>query len=140
MSDAKLGPEGGRGPRGERGDRGHRGHDGSTGPTGPTGSTGATGPGSKPPVLAAATVEAGGVFLTEFGFSSVQLLATGHYRLTYAHPPADPNKVTSVATLIGFFGGQISLEIGAGSVDVFTFDATGTAADLSFMIVSYDLT
>ena len=135
MSDAKLGPgsKEGRGPRGERGERGHRGHHGSIGPTG------ATGPGSKPPVLAAAIVEAGAVFLSETGFSAAVHVATGHYRLTFTHPPADPNKALSIATLIGLFGGEISWEIGVGVVDVYTFNPSGVAADESFSIVTYDL-
>jgi hypothetical protein len=150
------GERGERGKRGKRGKRGHDGHDGhdgrdgdtgSTGPTGPTGSTGsagatgATGPGSTPPVIAAANVNSNGTFFgNPHGFSGVTQLGTGQYRLTLSSPPALPNNISAQLTLAGLVGGQISYLTGPTTIDVFTFNAAGVAADKIFAVAVFDLT
>ena len=151
MADAKLELGGARGPEGPRGDRGHRGHDGSTGPTGSSGATGATGaagstgttgPAGAAPVIASAAVNSNGVFLAEQGFSGgiTHAPGSGVYVLTLANPPLSSNDLAIVITQANVAAGMSTyLTLSASSIQVNTFDATGTAADRIFTVVVYDL-
>jgi hypothetical protein len=93
-------------------------------------------------VIAAANVNSDGVFFgNPQGFSGSTHPATGQYTVTLTSPPANPNNILPLIQLGGFVGGQNSYLITTpGTIDVFTFDATGVAADRIFGIVVLDLT
>jgi hypothetical protein len=144
IPDCEEDGEGERGERGERGKRGHRGHDGhdgATGSTGPTGTTGATGTSGVAPTIAAATLDAAGVFLGNHpGFSAVVHSGVGLYALTLTNPPSNLFNLVVVATLASLIG-QISWEvIAVNQILIGTFDSAGAAADRNFSVVAYDVT
>ena len=92
-------------------------------------------------MIAEANVGADGSFFGNLhGFSGCIWLGTGSYRLTLNDAPIDPNNITAQLSLVGAAGGQISYSAGASTIDVFTFDANGIAADKSFSIAVNDLT
>ncbi len=141
--------EGERGERGKRGHRGHDGADGATGPTGPTSSTGSTGPTGPaapvafPPVIAAATVDAGGAFVSSSGFLSAALGLPGLYTLALTSPPADLSNLVVVATLRDTppASGEITWNPGVSpNIGIQTYDSAGALESHSFSVVVYDLT
>jgi hypothetical protein len=92
-------------------------------------------------VIAAANVNAGVFFGNPHGFSGSTHPATGQYTVTLISPPSDPNNILVLISLVGSLGGQVSWLITApGTIDVFTFNAAGVAANMTFSIVVYDLT
>lgn len=96
-----------------------------------------------PPILAAAFVDTNLVtYKTQIGFlGGITHPGVGQYILTLSSPPVDMTKLVTAATLNTAFGGQISYQYGVGTIDIFTFDATGVAADkIDFSLVLYDLT
>lgn len=135
--------------RGRRGRRGTTGAPGPTGPTGPesaagpTGPTGATGPGNFPPIIAAATVNSTGEILEQTGFSGITHPVTGEYVLTFTNPPPPTPGTSAIVVLItlaSFVGGQSSYLFDAlDQVHVYTFDATGAAANKLFSIALFSL-
>ena len=136
MSDPKLGFSRERGPRGERGRRGHDGSAGSAGPTGPAGVAGVA------PVIAAANVNSGGVFLTQQGFAAgiTHTPTSGIYVLTMANPPSDPTAFAVQITQSNSGGGMSTwADGGSGTIIVNTFNDAGVATDRIFSITIYDL-